>query len=76
MELLAPNTDFVLSRTTLPNEDVLKEATKSYAPKKKPQNKNVEYDNLGDKLGRVYVQNQDMSSLPLKKRRVKSKFLP
>lgn len=47
------------------------EATKSYMPKRKPQDKNVEYDNVGDKRGRIFVQNQDIAGLPLKKRKVK-----
>lgn len=69
LELLGPNADLVLRRNQIANEDTFKEACKQPALKKK-DDKNVGFDNVGDKIGIVYTQKQDLDYLPLKRRKV------
>lgn len=38
-------------------------------PKKKKENKNIKYDNLGNKRGKLYVDRQNLNALPFKKRK-------
>ena len=42
-------------------------------PKKKKENKNIKYDNLGNKRGKLYVDRQNLNALPFKKRKLISK---
>ena len=39
-------------------------------PKKKKQNKNVRYDPVGNKKGKLYLDRQDLKKLPFKKRKL------
>ncbi len=39
-------------------------------PKKKKQNKNVKYDSLGNKRGKLYMDRQDLNRVETKKRRL------
>lgn len=37
-------------------------------PKKKKENKNVKYDGLGNKRGKIYVDRQNLSNMPSKRK--------
>ena len=43
-----------------------------YVPKlkKKKDNKNITYDNLGNKRGKLYVDRQNLKNMPTKRRRI------
>ena len=38
-------------------------------PKKKKENKNIRSDKMGNKLGRVYLDRQNLKQLPFRKRK-------
>jgi len=51
------------------DEETLKKATYVPKPKKKKENKNIKYDNVGDKRGKLYLDRQNLNALPFKKRK-------
>lgn len=65
-----PHLTFSMRRSQLPSTDMWKAALKktvkkvSSGPKK---NKNIDIDLMGDKVGRIYVDNQDMGTLQARK---------
>jgi ribosome production factor 2 len=48
----------------------MKKATHVPKPKKKKENKNIKYDNLGHKRGKLYVDRQNLKNMPTKRRRL------
>lgn len=65
-----PHFSFEMRRTQQPDSDVWKAAMKKVAKKSTngpKKNKNVDVDAMGDKVGRVYVENQDLSKLQARK---------
>ena len=73
VEELGPHAEFVLRRESFAEEELFKKATHVPKPKKKKQNKNVEYDNLGNKRGKLYLDRQNLKALPFRKRKMISK---
>lgn len=73
IEELGPNATFVMRRKTWPADDMLKQATHVPKPKKKKENKNIKYDNLGNKRGKLYMDRQNLKVMPTKRRKLISK---
>ncbi|CAD8105059.1 unnamed protein product [Paramecium sonneborni] len=66
---IGPRSIFEIRRTKWAEDDLFKKACRQPKPKAKPHEKNVVYDEIGDKRGKVFVQQQDLSTLALKKRK-------
>ncbi|KAI9204972.1 Brix domain-containing protein [Polychytrium aggregatum] len=64
---MGPSFDFVVRRTRFAPDDIRKEAMKVPKETKVKKVKNVEYDPIGDKLGRVHVGKQDLAKLQTRK---------
>lgn len=66
--MLGPNAEFALRRTKFADTELWKKAT--YVPKitKKKENKNVKYDAVGNKRGKIYVDRQNLSNMPTKRK--------
>ncbi|SGY40914.1 BQ5605_C003g02442 [Microbotryum silenes-dioicae] len=70
LEPHGPHFTFRLRRSQLPSSEMWKLALKKAEPKSKtskPKNKNIDIDEMGDKVGRVYVDKQDMGTLQARK---------
>jgi ribosome production factor 2 len=70
LEPMGPWFDFRLRRTQPANEETWKNATRTVKkadPAKNKKNKNVETDEMGDKIGRVHLGRQDLSKLQARK---------
>ncbi|SCV66966.1 BQ2448_5612 [Microbotryum intermedium] len=70
LEPHGPHFTFRLRRSQLPSSEMWKQALKKAEPKSKtnkPKNKNIDIDEMGDKVGRVYVDKQDMGTLQARK---------
>ncbi|XP_074573649.1 ribosome production factor 2 homolog [Curcuma longa] len=67
MELVevGPSMDLVIRRHRLPNDSVKKEAMKTTSDQMKKKIKNVSSDILQGKIGRVYIPDQKVGSIPL-----------
>jgi ribosome production factor 2 len=68
LEELGPNAEFILRRTRFADADNYKKAT--YVPKikKKKEDKNIKYDSLGNKRGKLYVDRQNLGNMPSKRK--------
>lgn len=73
VEELGPNAQFVVRRQSFADEATFKQATFVPKPKKKKEKKNIKYDNLGNKRGKLYVDRQNLKALPFRKRKIISK---
>ncbi len=65
-----PHFSFEMRRSQQPEAEVWKAAMKKTAKKSTAgpkKNKNIDVDEMGDKVGRVYVENQDLSKLQARK---------
>ncbi|GAA6059396.1 hypothetical protein JCM10212_003628 [Sporobolomyces blumeae] len=65
-----PHFTFSLRRSQMPAQEVWKTAMKKKEKKSassKPKNKNIDINEMGDKVGRVYVDTQDLSTLQARK---------
>jgi ribosome production factor 2 len=60
----------VLRRSKYADAEMWKKATYVPKPKKKKENKNVKYDGLGNKRGKIYVDRQNLGNMPLKRKLV------
>ena len=69
IEELGPNVTFSMRRKSWPAEDMLKQSTYIPKPKKKKENKNVKYDSLGNKRGKLYMDRQNLKAMPTKRRK-------
>lgn len=63
----------MLRRQSFAEEELFKKATYVPKPKKKKENKNVRYDSLGNKRGKLYVDRQNLKALPFKRRKLIAK---
>jgi len=69
---VGPSIRFKVRRTFLSSEDTFKESLKKpkVIEKQKKKKKNIEHNELGQVLGRLHVQQQDLSTLALKRIKV------
>lgn len=58
----------MLRRSKYADSEAWKRATHVPKPKKKKENKNVKYDSLGNKRGKIYVDRQNLSNMPTKRK--------
>ena len=70
---MGPNAQFVLRRQKWGTDEEYKKATHVPKLKKKKENKNVRYDGLGNKRGKLYMDRQNLKVLPTKRRKLISK---
>lgn len=73
MDELGPNAQFSLRRHSFADDETWKKATMVPKLKKKKENKNIKYDSLGNKRGKLYVDRQNLKALPFKRRKLISK---
>ena len=71
MENIGPNCDLAVRKTQFANAENYKIATKQPKVIKKKENKNTKIDSLGQKKGRIFIDQQDINIIGLKKRKVK-----
>jgi ribosome production factor 2 len=64
---MGPRLDLQMRRTTLPPVDLWKRALRVPGEKWRTKVKNVAHDNLGDKLGQIHMEKQDLSKLQTRK---------
>jgi len=77
---VGPSITFTIRRTYLVSEDALRESLKKpkVIEKREKKEKNIEHNELGQVLGRLHVQQQDLSTLglkhirPIKKRKMEN----
>eukprot|EP00043_Microstomoeca_roanoka_P009245 m.88030 g.88030 ORF g.88030 m.88030 type:complete len:308 (+) comp14524_c9_seq1:209-1132(+) len=67
LEECGPAIDLQLGRVIFAAEDLLKQALKQPKQLKPKKKKNIEYSDLGEKMGRVHMAKQDVSSMQLRK---------
>lgn len=67
LEDMGPSMDFTLRRSTFAPDDVRKEAMKVPKVLKPTKVKNIEYDPIGDKLGRIHLGKQDLNKMQTRK---------
>ncbi|KAJ3292773.1 rRNA-binding ribosome biosynthesis protein rpf2 [Borealophlyctis nickersoniae] len=67
LEEMGPALDLVVRRSRVADPDVWKQATKVPKQLKPKREKNVEFDPVGDKLGRIHLGTQDLSKLQTRK---------
>jgi hypothetical protein len=60
-------------RTSFADDETWKKATYVPKPKKKKEKKNIKYDGVGNKRGKLYVDRQNLVNLPQRKRKIISK---
>ena len=70
---MSPRVSLQMGRTKLAKEEDFVQACKQRKIKTKKHEKNISRNQLGDKVGRVFVEQQDLRALKLRKR--KSKLL-
>ena len=73
VEEFGPNAELVLRRSSFADADLWRKSTKVPKPKKKKEKKNIKYDEIGNKKGKLYVDKQDLKRMPSKKRKLISK---
>ena len=73
MEELGPNVEMTLRRHNFADPDIFKKATYIPKSKKKKAKKNLLRDSIGNERRKLYVDRQDLSVLPTKKRKLISK---
>jgi ribosome production factor 2 len=69
MEELGPEAELTVRRTMFAEAELWKQATHVPKPKKKKHDKNVKYDELGNRRGKLYMDKQDLGHLQTKKRK-------
>ncbi|KAI8085052.1 brix domain-containing protein 1 [Halteromyces radiatus] len=67
LEEMGPHYDFVVRRANAAKADLWKAATKVPTELKKPKVKNVNVDEMGDKLGRIHVGQQELHKIQTRK---------
>ncbi|KAG0167174.1 hypothetical protein DFQ28_003247 [Apophysomyces sp. BC1034] len=67
MEEMGPSFDFVIRRTTAPKSDLWKAAVKVPREIKPKKVKNIDVDEMGDKVGRVHVGKQELEKIQTRK---------
>ncbi|AGO12689.1 AaceriADR215Cp [[Ashbya] aceris (nom. inval.)] len=72
---IGPRLDFKIGRIHTPSPELVKEAHRKPKQLEVKTAKNVEIDNMGDKIGRVHVGKQDLNQLQTRKMKgLKSKY--
>lgn len=75
LEETGPRLDFSIGRIHTPSPDIAREANRKAQNKQVKIPKNVEIDTMGDKIGRVHLEHQDLGQLQTRKMKgLKSKF--
>lgn len=72
---IGPHAEFVMRRSSFADPELWKKATHVPKPKKKKENKNVKYDAVGNKRGKLYLDRQDLKRVNTKKRKLIRKDL-
>ncbi|KAJ3038764.1 rRNA-binding ribosome biosynthesis protein rpf2 [Rhizophlyctis rosea] len=67
LEEMGPSIDFILRRYRLADKETWKQATKVPKQLKAKKEKNIEYDEMGDKFGRIHLGKQDLTKLQTRK---------
>ncbi|KAF7722776.1 rRNA-binding ribosome biosynthesis protein rpf2 [Apophysomyces ossiformis] len=67
MEEMGPHFDFVVRRTVAPKSDLWKAAVKVPRELKPKKVKNIDVDEMGDKVGRIHVGNQELHKIQTRK---------
>lgn len=67
IEEMGPRMDFRVGRTREPDEATRKEAMKKPRGTEEKTKKNIQTDSMGDKIGRVHLGRQDLSTLQTRK---------
>eukprot|EP00055_Hartaetosiga_balthica_P013451 m.69026 g.69026 ORF g.69026 m.69026 type:complete len:321 (-) comp8262_c0_seq2:2380-3342(-) len=67
LEECGPAIDFKTGRNAFAADDMMKEALRRPKQLKKKKVKNVEYNEMGDKTGRIHMQKQEILSMQLRK---------
>ncbi|RKP16700.1 Brix domain-containing protein 1, partial [Rozella allomycis CSF55] len=75
LEEMGPRFDFKVGRTKFAHEELMKRATRQPKETMKRKKKNIEFNALGEKYGRVYVDHQDLSKLQTRKVKALKKYL-
>lgn len=70
IEELGPNAELTIRRTMFADSEAWKKATYIPKPKKKKENKNIKYDEMGNKKGRLYLDRQDLNRVETKRRKL------
>lgn len=68
---IAPRIRLTLGRSQIAKDEEFNQACKQRKIKAKKHEKNISKNQLGDRIGRVYVEQQDLKSLRLRKRKAK-----
>jgi hypothetical protein len=68
MDELGPHAEFVVRRTQFADAEAWKKATYVPKPKKKKDEKNIKYDGVGNKKGKLYVDRQNLKNMPQKRK--------
>lgn len=58
----------MLRRSKYADTETWKRATYVPKPKKRKEDKNVKYDGLGNKRGKIYVDRQNLNNMPSKRK--------
>jgi ribosome production factor 2 len=68
LEELGPHAEFSIRRTKFADTEAWKKATYVAKIKKKKDEKNVKYDAVGNKRGKIYVDRQNLKNMPSKRK--------
>ncbi|KAF2750935.1 Brix-domain-containing protein [Sporormia fimetaria CBS 119925] len=67
VEEMGPRMDFTVGRERFPDPEMLKDALKKPKGTEAKTKKNIDMDNMGDKIGKVHVGKQDFNTLQTRK---------
>ena len=73
IEELGPNASFSLRRHQWASDEDYKKATYVPKVKKKKEKKNIRYDGIGNKRGKLYMDRQNLKQMPTKRRKMINK---
>jgi hypothetical protein len=63
VESFGPNVELLVRRTSFADSERWKKATYIPKPIKKKENKNIKYDRIGNKKGKLYMDHQDLKKV-------------
>lgn len=58
----------IMRRSKFADSEMWKKATYVPKPKKRKEDKNVKYDGVGNKRGKIYVDRQNLKNMPSKRK--------
>ena len=73
IEELGPNATFALRRSSWADEETYKKSIYVPKPSKKKVKKNVKTDTIGNTRGKLYLDRQNLKSMPTRRRKIISK---